>query len=414
MSRLAVGIPERLARPLRSAAFRRLALGKSISFLGDWLMVAVLVGWIYESTSSVAEVALLMAVRLVPPIVGGGIAASVCDRLPRLKVLVCSELVCAATIAGALAAVVAGSRTVVFALVGICSLVSTISSVAGSALIPQTVEAGELAGANAVHSVGQEAAMALGALVGGVTVAVGGPVAGLAANLASYGVAVLLYSGIRVADAERAGAVRSGSGRRRGGLVEGLRYVLAQRTLAVVVCGFAAATLAAGLVNATLPKFTAGLGLGSAGYGLALAALALGMIVGEALTGAVAERIEPRWLGAALAAMGCLCLAFALTGNPFAALSLFTVFGIVNGVAEVVLMTVIHEHADAAFQGRVFGVGAALWRTTMLGAVALAPVVDALASPARAISVAAGVLVVGGVVVHTLLRPVGHPAPATA
>ena len=62
-------IPERLRRPLESPAFRRLALGKSISYLGDWLMVAVLVGWVYESTSSVAQVALLMVIRLVPPIV---------------------------------------------------------------------------------------------------------------------------------------------------------------------------------------------------------------------------------------------------------------------------------------------------------------------------------------------------------
>src|SRR2546422_899072 len=87
LSRVASGlIPERLEAPLRSASFRRLALGKSISYLGDWLMVAVLVGWVYESTSSVAQVALLMAIRLVPPIVGGGLAASFVDRLRRWRV----------------------------------------------------------------------------------------------------------------------------------------------------------------------------------------------------------------------------------------------------------------------------------------------------------------------------------------
>jgi len=45
-------------------------------------MVAVLVGWVYQSTSSVTQVALLMVIRLVPPIVGGGVAASIVDRLP--------------------------------------------------------------------------------------------------------------------------------------------------------------------------------------------------------------------------------------------------------------------------------------------------------------------------------------------
>ena len=279
-------MPERLERPLRSASFRRLVLGKSISYLGDWLMIAVLVGWVYESTSSVAQVALLMAIRLVPPIVGGGVAASLVDRLPRQRVLVWSEAACAATIAGALVGVLAGSRSTVFVFVGLCGLVGMVSTVAGNALIPMVVEQDELPAANGIHSVGQEAAMALGAVGGGLTLAVGGATAGLAANLASYGIAVLLYSRIRVigdADAQAGG--------RRGGLIEGLRYILRSRALTVVVGGFALGTLAAGLVNATLPKFTANLGLGASGYGWALAALGFGMIVGEALTGAIAERI---------------------------------------------------------------------------------------------------------------------------
>src|SRR5205807_9179378 len=119
-------VPERLRRPLRSPSFRRLAVGKGISYLGDWLMVAVLVGWVYESTSSVAEVATLMAIRLVPPIVGGGLAASLVDRLPRRRVLVWSEAASAATIVGALVGVMAGSRPAIFAFVGLCGLVSMV------------------------------------------------------------------------------------------------------------------------------------------------------------------------------------------------------------------------------------------------------------------------------------------------
>jgi Major Facilitator Superfamily len=284
-----------------------------------------------------------------------------------------------------------------------------VSTVAGNALIPMTVEQDELPAANAIHSVGQEVAMALGAVTGGVTLAVGGPAAGLAANLASYGLAVLLYARIRVAAEPNAKSTRA-----RGGLVDGLRYVVAQRTLAVVVGGFAVVTLAAGLVNATLPKFTAGLGLGAGGYAWALSALAVGMIAGEALTGAIAERIEPRWLAAGLAAMGCLFFAFAWSGSGVVALLLFAAFGVANGFAEVVMMTAIHEQADPAYQGRVFGVGSTIWRTTMLGAVALAPVVDAVASPAQAITVAAGFLLVGAVLVHVMLRPLPRPVPATA
>jgi MFS family permease len=403
-------MPERLERPLRSPSFRRLALGKSISYLGDWLMVAVLVGWVYESTSSVAQVALLMAIRLVPPIVGGGLAASLVDRLPRRRVLIWSEAASAATIVGALVGVMAGSRPAVFASVGLCGLVSMVSTVAGNALIPMVVEHDQLAAANGIHAVGQEAAMALGAVAGGLTLAVGGAPAGLMANLASYGIALFLFTGIRVADeqGERQAAAK------RGGLIDGLRYVLGRRALAVVVGSFALGTLATGLVNATLPKFTTGLGLGPSGYGWALGALACGMICGEALTGAIAERVEPGWLAAGLAAMGCLFFAFAWSGSVVIALLLLMAFGVANGFTEVVMMTAIHQEAEAIYQGRVFGVGSTIWRTTMLGAVALAPVIDAVASPAQAITVAAGFLFVGAIFVQVTLRQSPRSATATA
>jgi MFS family permease len=402
-------MPERLERPLRSLSFRRLVLGKSISYLGDWLMVAVLVGWVYESTSSVSQVALLMAIRLVPPIIGGGVAASIVDRLPRKRVLVLSEALCAATVGGALLGVVIDSRPVVFVFVGLCGLVAMISTVAGNALIPMVVEQDELAAANGIHAVGQETAMALGAVFGGVTLALGGAPAGLAANLASYAVALLLFSHIRVADE---GVARTAA--TRGGLIDGLRYILCRRPLAVVVGAFGLGTLAAGLVNATLPKFTSSLGLGASGYGWALAAIAVGMIAGEALTGAFADRVEPRWLGIGLAAMGCFFFAFAWAGSTIIALVFLTAFGIANGFTEVVMMTAIHQEADARYQGRVFGVGSTIWRTTMLGAVALAPVVDAIASSAQAITFAAGVLFVGAIVVQVTLRQSPRPATATA
>jgi hypothetical protein len=400
-------VPERLRRPLRSRSFRRLAFGKSISYLGDWLMVAVLVGWVYASTSSVGQVATLMAVRLVPPIVGGGLAASLVDRLPRRRVLVWSETACAVTVAGALGGVVVDSRPIVFAFVGLCGLLAMVSTVAGNALIPMVVEPEELAAANGIHAVGQEAAMALGALAGGAALAFGGPTAGLLANLVSYGVAVFLFARIDVAR-ERA----ERQARTRGGFLCGLRYVLGRRTLAVVVGSFALATLATGLVNATLPKFTTGVGLGPSGYGFALAALACGMMAGEALTAAAAARVDARWLAPGLAAMSCLFLAFAWSGSALAALLLIAAFGVANGFTEVVMTTAIHQEADAGYHGRVFGVGSTIWRTTMLGAVVLAPMVDAVGSPSMAITIAAGFVLVGALAVKaTLRRPAAVPAP---
>jgi hypothetical protein len=112
--------------------------------------------------------------------------------------------------------------------------------------------------------------------------------------------------------------------------------------------------------------------------------------------------------------MGVLFFAFAWAGSAVIALVFLVMFGIANGFTEVVMMTAIHQQADATHQGRVFGVGSTIWRTTMLGAVALAPAVDAVASPAQAITVAAVVLFVGAVLVEVTLRPSLRTATATA
>jgi predicted MFS family arabinose efflux permease len=285
-----------------------------------------------------------------------------------------------------------------------------ISTVAGNALIPMVVKRDQLTAANGIHAVGQEVAMALGALGGGVTLVLGGAQAGLAANLASYTVAVLLFSRIRVDDASSEGR----NGRSRGGLIAGVRYVLGHRSLIVVVGSFSLVTVATGLVNATLPKFTSSLGLGASGYGWALAALAGGMIAGEALTGSLAERVQPRWLAVGLAAMGLLFLAFAWAGSIAPALCILAAFGVANGFTEVVMTTAVHQEAEPDYHGRVFGVGSTLWRTTMLGAVALAPLIDAIASPSQAIALAAVVLFLGAVVVQTTLRSSPRTAVATA
>jgi MFS family permease len=138
------------------------------------------------------------------------------------------------------------------------------------------------------------------------------------------------------------------------------------------------------------------------------------MIAGEALTGAVAERLDARWLSFGLAGMGVFFLAFAWAGSALIALLALVAFGVANGLVEVVMMTAIHQQADAGYQGRVFGVGSTLWRTTMLGAVAFAPLVNAVASPAQAISVAALVLFAGAALVQLTLRPTRRLATAPA
>jgi MFS family permease len=370
----------RLLDPLREPCFRRLAAGRAISVLGDWLLIAGLVGWVYERTGSTTHVAALMVVRFIPPIAGGAIGGVLADRLPRQRLLVAAELLCGAAVAGCLVGVLRGSEPLVFAGASLCALIAPLGVVSTNALVPDLVADARRPAGNAVLQIGQELAMASGALAAGITLSSGAAAAALGLDVASFAVAAYLFAGIRTA---RVATPRPRAAKARRG--DALRHIFASRSLCSVAIAFPLVTLATGLTNATLPRHLTDLGLGPGGYGFGLAALAVGFALGEAAVGAVASQVGVGTLAAATAA-SCVpfaALAFAPSGG--AAIAALGAVGLMQGAGEVALMTVIQQEAAPEFRGRAFGMVSTLIRTTMLGAVAAAPAVNALGSARHAV-----------------------------
>jgi hypothetical protein len=384
----------RLVRPLRVAAFRRLAAGKLISHLGDWLTIAALVGWVYDETGSTAHVAGLMLVRLVPPVVGGGVAAAVVDRLPKGYLLVWMELVRGAVVAAALVGVVANVRALAFAAVAVSGVLAAVSAATLRAIVPSVLADEQLPAGNAGLGLAQDAAMALGALLAGIALAASEAVVALSLDLVTFAVAASLFWGARAT-----AAIRAEDAARRS-LGAGIRYLLSRRLLLVVVGSFGAATVATGLTNATLPRFLdVELGLGPGAYGFGLAALAGGLAAGEAVVGfARVGATGGRWIGVALLFMCGLFATLAYTTHAPTALLLLAFIGFLDGTTDVLFETIVQREAHPAYYGRVFGLASAFFTTTMMGAVAAAPLVNRLATPQTVIIVAATGLLVASVV----------------
>ena len=137
-----------------------------------------------------------MLVRLAPPVLGGGLAAIVVDRLPRNRLLVQVEIARGLAIAGAFAAVVSGSRPLAFVALAVSGALAAVSAATVPSLVPSLLRDEELPAANASLGIAQDGAMALGALVG-VAASVGVQVA-LAVDFATFIVAALLYSRVRM------------------------------------------------------------------------------------------------------------------------------------------------------------------------------------------------------------------------
>jgi Family of unknown function (DUF5317)/Major Facilitator Superfamily/Transketolase, C-terminal domain len=387
--------PSRLLEPLRTSSYRVLAAGKLVSHAGDWITLTALVGWVYDTTGSTGQASLLLLARLAPPVLGGGIAALVVDRLPKQRLLVWIELARGLAVAGALYGVVSGDRTIVFAALAASGGLAAISNACVPSLLPSLLPAEQLASANAGLGIAKDGAMAAGALGSALILSAIGVSAALIVDVGTFAVSLVLFGLIRAPLAR--GAERE---RREVSRGSALRYVVSRRWLLVLVFSFAAATLATGLTNATLPRLLEDkLGFGAGGYGFGIAALATGLALGQALVGfARVGETAGRWIGAGLLVMAGLFGVLGLIDHGPTALLVLGAIGFVDGTTDVMFETVVQREADPRRYGAVFGFSYAFITMTMMGAVALAPLVNGLVEPGVAILGAGAVLVVAGAI----------------
>lgn len=398
--------PSRLLEPLRLPAFRRLALGKLLSQSGDWLTFAVLVGWTYERTGSTGHVAAFFLVRLLPPVLGGSLAAYVVDRLPKNRLLVWIEVARGGLVAVALVGVASVDLPLILVSLGCSGILAAISGATAPSLVPSLVSDLQLTAANATLGLAKDAAMALGALGAGVALSSIGPTAALSADLLTFAAAFVLFLPLRAMPAGE-GPTPTGHGQ------SALRYLLSSRALLLLVCSFAVATIATGLTNASLPRLLGSLGFGSGGYGFGLGALAIGLALGGTLVGfaKVGENAAP-WIGVGLLVMSGFFVLLALGHHAPTALLVIAAIGFVDGTTDVIFDTIIQREADPNRYGAIFGLASASFTTTMLLAVALAPIMNRYLAPKGVLLAASVFLVVAGAIALLRTRSWGSvPGP---
>jgi hypothetical protein len=402
----------RLLRPLGNRPYRRLVAGRLVSQVGDWLTVSALVGWIYGTTHSVAAAAAILLCRLAPPIVGGSVAALVVDRLSKERLLVAVELGRAVTVAGALAGVMSDQLALVVFSLALSGALAALAGASSASLVPTLLPANQLASANAGLGIARDGAMALGAGLGGVAVAVTGPAWALVGDFGTFCVAAALFATLPAGS----GVARRA---RHGRGPSGLRYLVGHRSLLLLALCFAAATVATGLTSATLPAFLdAEVGLGTGGYGFGIAALAFGLALGQAAIGFTeAGPAAGRWIAAALVLMAALLATLAVGHDAPTALLLLGAIGFVDGTTDVLFDTAVQRDADPRYYGAVFGFASSMMMTTMMVAVALAPLANRLVDSrvvllgATTFLLAAGALAFLRTAPRTRLQPALEPDP---
>jgi predicted MFS family arabinose efflux permease len=345
---------------------------------------------VLRSGGSAADIGFVIAAALVANIVFlmfGGVLA---DRLPRLRVMTAANTLQSLAQAGFAALVLTGHAQVweMMALSAARGAGIGLYLPASQGLVPQTVPADVLGSANAIRRVGFNSAQVGGAALGGVVVALAGPGWGLAADAASFAVAVLLRAWMRLTVSPR---VTSSS--LLGELRQGWREFTSHRWLWAIVVQFS-------LVNAIFVGAFTVLGpvvaqrhLGGAGsWGAIVAAESAGAVLGAA----VMIRYRPRrlLLAASLTVALLVLPLFALAGTR--SVPLIAIAALLSGagteVFEVNWSTALQEQVPLAMLSRISAYD-------MLGSLTLSPAGSLIAGPVALALGAAATLTGGGVVI---------------
>lgn len=380
---------------LQGPRFRRLFGTRVVSQFADGVYQAGLASYVFfspEQHTTAGEVAAAFAVLLLPFSVVGPFAGVLIDRWSRRQVLLVSALVKAALAVVTAVLVGSGSDGAAFLLAALLVLSVNRFFLAGlSAALPHVVAREKLVMANAVTPTCGTFATFLGAGVGAGLRVLGGDGAGgtalilLGAGLGFVGAAVVAATlGRRELGPDFDDELPEVRAAVRGvvrGLAAGARHIWQRRPARYGLATIAGHRFLYGvstimtllLYNNT---FTGGGVAGLAGFSVVLAASGAGFFAAALATPWATARIRKESWISGLLGFGCVCLlGFGLPFTPV----LFPVAGFALGVVsqgiKICIDTLVHQHVDDAFRGRVFSVYDMLFNAAFVAAAAAAAAV---------------------------------------
>ncbi|MGI8418394.1 MAG: MFS transporter [Nakamurella sp.] len=393
--------PSALGSLFRIVVFRRLWGAITLSSLGDWLgllATTALAAYLTRDSSSILQgtaVSAVLVTRLLPDLIFGPIAGSLVDRFDRRTIAISCDLV-----ACVLYVVIAFGHNLTVLLVGqfLVEAVGLFSTPAKQAMWVNIVPRERLAVANQLNYVSIYGMVPVAAVIFALLSTVSqffvsrpeevihstGLISGNASstaitialvfNAATFAVtSSVLYFSRRMIPSfvgERS-TTRSVFSLIR----EGISFVKNSSVMRALYLGILGAFGAGGLVAGVAQSYVATLGAGNAGYGILFGSvftgLALGMLVGPKVLPAVPRRVV---FTVCVGLAGAMLLLMSLVPDFVGAVITAAAMGLAAGVAWITGFTMIGHEVSDQLRGRVFAFVMSSVRLTLLGAIAVGPV----------------------------------------
>ena len=361
---------------LRQRTFRRVYTGAFFSNIGSWMQNVVLGALAYDLTGSSSFVGIVLFAQLGPMLVFSMVGGLLADTFDRRRLLVAISL-SQAGLALALAWVARVDDPSKVAIVGIVFLIGMGQSIFGptySALLPDLVGPGNLAGAISLNSTQMNGSRVIGPAIGGLLFARYGASWVFMINAATYLFVIGALLSVALPEVEDDGrgeprlqrlALGFRIARRRHPIGRSLSLMVAFSLLCLPFIG----------QMPVLADQNLGIAAKSTAYGWLYAAFGLGAMLGALSVGTVFTEVAKeqlvRWgLVAFAVALGI----FAWLRSPLPAFVLIAVVGFFYFAIVTALSTVLQMHLAGNERGRVM----ALWMMAFGGTV---PVGNLLAGP---------------------------------
>jgi MFS family permease len=365
--------PVRLSVPTRltNRNFLLLWQGQTISRLGNQAFSLAMAFWVVEATGSASLMGLLLATMSLPTILLSPIGGAVADRFSRIRVLILCDVIAGGAMLSLSLAIASGrlSRSaevaLLFVVVTIVGVVNAFFQPALAACIPDLVPPERLTAANSLNQLSIQGAALLGQGVGGVLYHLLG-----AARLFFFDGLSFLFSAAsqgfvrlpQTSPRERRGFAAS-SRQFMTEIREGFAYIRRTPGLLAYITAPAAYNFFTYALFVLMPFFVQiNLHGGAKWYGFLLAGMSGGAVVGFLIAGLVhfTGEARARFMVFLIVAAPIPMLIVGFVHNPQVALFLSILLGVLIGLINVNLITLIQANTPAELRGRVMGLWTAL------------------------------------------------------
>jgi MFS family permease len=391
-----------LLRPLAHREFRLLWTGQLLSAVGTEMLPLALAVLLLRRGSGATGLGLLLALLTASTVLGTVAAAAVGDRWRRADVMIGSDTIRIVAVAVLAAAGTAGPGWLVAVLVVLAGFGEGLFRPAFGAIVPRLLPESLLQQGNALTTYPLLGAGFATPPAAGVLVATTSPVVALWADTASFVFSLATLALVRSREEQpavrpRLPGVRYAVREVRTDFVEGVRAVTGRPWVAAsIAMATVIMTLSVAPAFVLLPLAAQDRLGGPTGYGLVLAGLGAGSLVGSVIGG----RIRPRRPGvvATIGVLTITCSVSALALLPLpGVVAAWAVAGVGVAVFQILWVTALQRDVPDDVLGRVLALD---W----LGTSGLMPLGYALAGP-LALAVGAKPVLLAGALVVLLVAP---------